>query len=242
LYYRLTQAGHRELVVDEVWLDASSAVCFQAQQRLMGGIGFEPGEAQLGDTGRKQNEGSVGGIVKALAAWRGRGNKPTLVLHAFAAKDEAPDAQMATELARKRADAVRAWLMERGVKADQLSVQAHGWELAAAPLRDDTPLRPMRTVEISSERSPPSQAVRSEGPPPDAQALAKLQQRVRALQAQGETSEVSLHAPRLLIESRDGKGFVTIRVALATASDEARALQRYFVQGTADGCAFGGTQ
>ncbi|HNS98821.1 MAG TPA: OmpA family protein [Polyangiaceae bacterium] len=235
VHYRMVQAGPVEWLVDEVLLDASASRCFQARRRQIGGITFESRSATL-DHSAFSTEGT-----RIVALWKGakQGTKPAVVLHGFADHDEAQSAQAALELSRQRAEAVKHWLVQQGISADSLRVEAHGWDLSPAPLMPSDALLPNHRVEISHDTTPPSEAKILESKAIPEQWRQTLGQRVRALQGKEAAPGDSKLAPRIELSVRDGDGQTIVSFDLASSDEQGRALHRYFLSGLAHGCEFG---
>ena len=235
VFYRMVQAGHVELAIEEVRLDTEASRCFQAHRRLFGGFSFDQGKEQLD---RSAFAAEVEDVVKAWKDWTKQGKKPSLVLHGHAEHDEADTADAARALSVKRAEAVKAWLVESGLPAERLQVDGHGWDLSPAPLEPTDVLKPNRRVEISSDRTPPSEARLVEAKPVAADVLAQLQSKVRALEGKASPPADSLHAPRTVFVINDASGRMELAFDVASADPEAVALHRYFMQGLSNGCSF----
>jgi len=236
LYYRMTQAGHVELLVDEVRLDPAASRCFQARRRQIGGLAFEQRKDQVD---RTAYAAEVDRVVKVWKEGSKKGAKPTVVLHGHADRDEADSADAARQLSRARAETVRAWLVERGIPENLLRVEAHGWDLSPVPLQPANALPPNRRVEISHDAAPPSEAKVTESGPVDATVLHTLLERARALEGKVSLPADSKLAPRVAISLRDANGTVDVAFDVVSSSPEALALHRYFLAGLSNGCSFG---
>jgi outer membrane protein OmpA-like peptidoglycan-associated protein len=238
LYYRVVQAGHRELLVDEVRLEEGRTVCYQAQRKLFGGILFDSGQDTLTPGAKSAYEGEIAAVVQAFSEWSKKGTKPTLVLHGYAEHDEAPDAEAASALSRKRAEMIRDWLVAKGIGAQHLSVEVHGWNLSPAPLSAGDVVKPHRAVEISSDSTPPSRATRTETDAADSQVRTAMLDAVRSLQTETLPPPLGLHAPNVSVEANDGKSPMSLRFDLGAAPPAAMKLHRMIMQGLAEGCRF----
>lgn len=238
VYYRVVQAGHRELLVDEVRLEEGSTICYQAQRRLFGGILFDSGKEALEPSVKSAYEKEIAAVVQAFSDWSKKGTKPTLVLHGYAEHDEAPNADAAIALSRKRAEMVRDWLVAKGIVTKHLRVEAHGWDLSPAPLSARDVVKPHRAVEISSDTTPPSRATRTETEATDVGVRTAILDAIRALQDKTLPPPVGLHAPNVSVDANDGKTAMTARFDLSAAPPEAMKLHRMIMQGLADGCHF----
>lgn len=236
LHYRMTQAGHVELLVDEVRLDPNASRCFQARRRQIGGVAFE---LRKDGIDRTAYAAEVDRVVKVWKEGAKKGAKPTVVLHGYADRDEADSADAARQLSLARTQSVRAWLVERGIPENLLRVEAHGWDLSPAPLEPAHPLPPNRRVEISHDAAPPSEARLTESGPVDAAVLQTLLQRVRALEGKVSLPADSKLAPRVTLSLRDDRGTVDVAFDVVSSGPEALALHRYFLAGLSDGCKFG---
>lgn len=235
VYYRLTQAGHVELVVEEVRLDAKASKCFQAKRRLFGGIRFGAGKAELDDP---KAAAELDATVELWKAHSKQGAKPLLVLHGNADRVEVNEANAAQDLSRRRADAVKAQLVERGIPAEQLKVAPHGWHFSPQPLQPNEALLENRRVEIAPDSGSPSIAKLAETAAVGDPVLGELQKRIRALEGTSSPPELSLHAPRLVFEASDGSNKIELVFDVASAPPDAIALHRYFMNGLSNGCSF----
>ena len=111
VYYQMVQAGHVELIVDEVRLDTEASRCFQARRRLLGGFDFDQGADTLP---ADASAAEVQAVVQSFQDWKQQGKTPTLVLHGHASSDEAESEDAARSLSEKRADAVKTRLVAKG--------------------------------------------------------------------------------------------------------------------------------
>lgn len=236
VYYQMIQAGHVDLVVDEVRLDPEASRCFQARRRLVGGFDFEQGEDALpSDSFTAELEA----VAHSFQDWTRQGRTPALVLHGHATADEAQSADAARALSEKRAEAVKARLVAKGLPADRLRAVGHGWTQSLSPLRPVESLKPNRRVEISADLAPPSEAKRVEAQPIASQGLRDLQARIRRLEGKSTPPAISLHAPQMMLVVHDDEGTLELSFDVTSADADAIALHRYFLQGLSNDCTFG---
>ena len=234
--YQIVQATPVELLFDEVFLDPTSSRCFKAHRRQMGALDFAAGSDEIV---RSAYATEIDHAVKVWKEGSRKGAKPTIVLHGYADAHEVDTPAAAQDLSQRRAETVKAWLVERGVAASQLRIEAHGALLSSHPIVPNTLLPLHSRVEISHDSAPPSEATLTEASPVHPDVLRQLQQKARSLAASTTSGADSKHAPHVVISLRDSEGVFQVALHVASASPDAIPLHRYFMAGLSGNCAFG---
>ena len=231
----MVHADHLELLFDEVLLDADSSRCFQARRRLIGTVNFDKGADRVD---RAAFAASIERVAKLLQQPAKSGNEPAAVLHGYADHDEADTANAARELSERRALFVKTMLVERGVPESRARIEPHGWELSPSPIRTTDLLPPHRSVEISHNGTPPSEATLAESAPVEPAVFRDLKDKVKKMGGSAPTAPDSKLGPRVSVSVGDSDGTTDIALDVDSSGSDAVKLHRYFLGGLASGCIF----
>ena len=250
VFYQMIQPGFARQLIDQVYLDTKTSRCFQSHRRSTGVVPFGRGDVLL-----DSNAGlaEIQHAVKVVKERSQKGAKPVIVLHGYADHDETDSSKTAQELSLSRAESVKAIMVESGVSAEQIRLDAHGWDLSLPPIVPIHALAPHRSVEISHDSAPPSESTLVQAQP--VEQFNKLVAHIRQTTTtkpnrNSETNTDSVLATRAELTIHDEHGTQKVVLNLAsrtqgqtesTEDKDHSDLHRFFLTGLASGCSFSTT-